>query len=79
MEQCTSQEWLLCLWGQCFHVQSNCLGKHLPQCFHESALKVHMIHCDSLATLAPVLVVHEAQSGVQCAMNGCEFGLMAFV
>ena len=54
MEQCCSQEWLLCLWCQCFHVQSNCLGKHLPQCFHESALKVHMVHCDSLATLASV-------------------------
>ena len=54
MEQCCSQEWLLCLWCQCFHVQSNCLGKHLPQCFHESALKVHMVHCDSLATLALV-------------------------
>ena len=53
-EQCCSQEWVLCLWCQCFHVQSNCLGKHLPQCFHESALKVHMVHCDSLATLAHV-------------------------
>ena len=57
MEQCCSQEWLLCLWCQCFHVQSNCLGKHLPQCFHESALKVHMVHCDSLATLAPVCLL----------------------
>ena len=54
MEQCCSQTSLLCLWCQCFHVQSNCLGKHLPQCFHEFALKVHMVHCDSLATLAPV-------------------------
>ena len=54
MEQCCSQEWVLCLWCQCFHVQSNCLGKHLPQCFHESALKVHIIHCDSLATVAPL-------------------------
>ena len=54
MEQCCSHEWLLCLWCQCFHVQSKCLGKHLPQCFHESALKGHMVHCDSLATLAPV-------------------------
>ena len=32
MEQCSSQERLLCLWCQCFHVQSNCLGKHLPLC-----------------------------------------------
>ena len=47
MERCSSQEWLLCLWCQCFHVQSNCLGKHLPQCFHESAFKVQMIHCES--------------------------------
>ena len=54
MERCCSQEWVLCLWCQCFHVQSNCLGKHLPQCFHESALKVHMVHCHSLPTLAPV-------------------------
>ena len=43
IEQCCSQEWLLCLWCQCVHVQSNCLGKHLPQCFHESALKVHVL------------------------------------
>ena len=54
MEQCCSQEWLLCLWCQCFHAQSNCLGKHLPQCFHESALKTHIVHCDSLITLAHV-------------------------
>ena len=54
MEQCCSQEWLLCLWCQCFHVQSNWLGIHLPQCFHESALKVHIVHCHSLATLASV-------------------------
>ena len=54
IEQFRSLEYLLCLWCQCVHVQSNCLGKHLLQCFHDCALKVHMVHCISLATLAPV-------------------------
>ena len=46
--------------GSCvnaIHRKSICLREDLPQWFHESALEVHMIHCDSLATLAPVCLL----------------------
>ena len=36
------------------HSESICLCNDRPQWFHEFALKVHMIHCHSLGTLAPV-------------------------
>ena len=36
------------------HSESVCLCIDGPQWFHESALKVHIIHCHSLVTLAPV-------------------------
>ena len=39
------------------HSESVCLCNDWPQWFHESALKVHIIHCVSLATLAPVCLL----------------------
>ena len=39
------------------HSVSFCLCNDFPQLFHESAFKVHIIHCHSLATLAPVCLL----------------------
>ena len=34
-----------------------CLCENRPQWLHKSALKVHMIHCDPSAALAPVCLL----------------------
>ena len=61
------------------HSESVCLCIDLPQWFHESALKVHIIHCHSLATLASVCWLFGERFGVQHAMHGCESGHKVFV
>ena len=57
LKQCAFKKCSLCLQNEWIHRKSVCLCNDLPQWFHESALKVHMIHCDSLATLAPVCLL----------------------
>ena len=62
------------------HNESVCLCDDWPQWFHESALKVHIIHCVfSCHTCTSVLVEYGERCGVQHAMRGCECGHKAFV
>ena len=57
LKQCAFKKCSLCLWNEWIHRKSVCLCEKHPQWFHKSALKVHMIHCDSSAALAPVCLL----------------------
>ena len=57
LKQCAFKKCSLCLWNEWIHRKSVCLCEKRSQWFHKSALKVHMIHCDSHATLAPVCLL----------------------
>ena len=57
LKQCSFKKCSLCLWNKWIHRQSICLCEKHPQWFHKPALKVHMIHCDSHATLAPICLL----------------------
>ena len=79
LKQCAFKKCSLCLRNEWIHRKSVCLCKKHPQWFHKSALKVHVIHCDSSAALAPVCLLCMERFGVQHATHGCEFGERAFV
>ena len=57
LKQCASKECSLCMWNEWIHRKSVCLRENRPQWFHKSALKVHVIHCDSSTALAPVCLL----------------------
>ena len=57
LKQCSFKKCSLCLRNEWIHRKSVCLCENRPQWFHKSALKVHMIHCDSSAALAPVCLL----------------------
>ena len=57
LKQCAFKKCSLCLWSEWIHRKSICLCDNHPQWFHKSALKVHMIHCDSHAAFAPVCLL----------------------
>ena len=57
LKQCSFKKCSLCLWNEWIHRKSVCLCENRPQWLHKSALKVHMIHCDSSTALAPVCLL----------------------
>ena len=57
LKQCAFKKCSLCLWNEWIHRKSVCLCEKRPQWFHKSALKVHVIHCDSSAAFAPVCLL----------------------
>ena len=57
LKQCSFKKCLLCLRNKWIHRKSVCLRENRPQWLHKSACKVHMIHCDSSAALAPVCLL----------------------
>ena len=72
LEQCAFMKCLVCLWVNAVHSESVCFCNDRPQWFHKSALKVSVIHCHSIATLASVCWLSMERCGEQHAMHGCE-------